>query len=186
MIYYSRFFQSFLFFSLFYWQVSVSNAQFKTNFYANGKLKSEGCFSAKDTLKQGPWHFYYNTGKMNSEGSFYDGKQHGEWKYYNFDNGNVEKIELWKDGIQDGEMREFYPSGKLYRSINYKNGIYDGASVTFHTNGKLKRKGLYKQGFPEGIWEEFDENGNLIVENQPDIQKEEKPSKRKRRARRGL
>ncbi|MFN0048849.1 MAG: toxin-antitoxin system YwqK family antitoxin [Cytophagales bacterium] len=184
MIYYSRLCQQLLVFMLFFLAINVSIAQFKTSFYTNGKLKSEGCVSAKDSLKQGPWHFYFNTGKMNSEGSFYHGKQHGEWKYFNFDNGTVEKLETWKDGIQEGEMREFYPTGKLSRSIIFKNGVYDGASVSFHVNGKLKRKGLYKQGIPEGIWEEFDENGNLVVENPTDLPKEEKSRKRKKSGRR--
>ncbi len=163
--------------------VFEGKSQFKTTFYSNGKLKSEGCYSAKDTLKQGPWHFYYNTGKLNSEGSYYNGKMHGEWKYYSFNTATIEKTELWKDGIQEGEMREFHSNGKLAKSINYANGVYEGAFVAFYPNGKIKTKGLYKAGMPEGAWENFDEKGNIVVAPEPDKQ-EEQPKGRKRRKKR--
>jgi len=161
-----------------------AHAQFKTTYYSNGKTKSEGCHSVKDTLKQGPWRLYYNTGKMNAEGSYFYGKMHGEWKYYNFNTGTLEKSERWKDGIQQGEQREFYPTGQLFRSIYFINGVYDGASTSFHTNGKLKSKGLYNAGIPEGVWEDFDEQGNAIVEKTPEAMLEPKKKLKRRRERR--
>lgn len=178
---FKRFFTTFLF------QIAVllwflpSKAQFVTTYYANGKIKTEGCFSPKDSLKQGPWRLYFNNGKLNAEGSYFNGKMHGEWKYYNNASNTLDKVELWKDGEQVGEQKEFYPDGKLYRIINFEKGVYQGASISFYPNGSIRTKGNYKLGMPEGIWENYDENGNLLKEETEDPTKEQDSKKNKRK-----
>lgn len=141
-----------------------SKAQFITTYYPNGKIKSEGCVSVvnKDTLKQGPWKLYFTTGKINAEGSYFNGKMHGEWKYYHASNGALEKTEQWRFGKQEGEQREFFPTGKLAKSITYKNGVYEGAFTSFFPSGKIKNKGMYQAGFPGGVWDSFHEDGYLM------------------------
>lgn len=145
-------------FILFYFIFLLLNqafAQFKTQFYANGKVKSEGTFSPKDTLKQGPWRYYFNSGKLNSEGAYYNGKMHSEWKYYYESNGNIQKIENWKDGVQEGETKEFYPNGKVEKVFVYKNGIYNGLFLAYFEDGSISKKGYYSNGLPEGAWQIF-------------------------------
>ncbi|TAG55780.1 MAG: toxin-antitoxin system YwqK family antitoxin [Cytophagales bacterium] len=143
--------------------IIVLKAQFKTILYANGQLKSEGCFSVKDSLKQGPWRFYFMNGKLNSEGSFFNGKYHSEWKYYHESNGKIQKIENWNLGVLHGESREYYPNEKIEKYFKYKNGVYHGLHYAYFEDGSIKKKGYYLNGLPEGTWQIFS-GKNLLSE----------------------
>lgn len=130
-------------------------AQFKSQVYPNGKTKFEGSFSAKDSLKQGPWRYYFNTGKLNSEGAYFNGKMHSEWRFYHETTGNIQKIENWIEGFQKGITKEFYPSGKLEKSFMFKNGVYNGLFLSYFEDGTIHKKGYYSNGIPEGTWQTF-------------------------------
>lgn len=139
-------------------------AQFQTKYYSNKKIKFEGCITVSDSLRNGPWRFYYPNGKLNAEGSYYFGRMHGEWRYYFYENGAFEKVENWNKGMQVGDYLEYYPTGRLHKSGTFKNGVYDGMYVSYHPNGKIKYRGSYQSGFPHGVWQTFNENGIITEE----------------------
>ena len=46
--------------------------------------------------------YYYNDGKLYSEGNYQHAIKNGEWKYYDR-NGKTEKKEIYKLGVLQGE-----------------------------------------------------------------------------------
>ncbi len=68
--------------------------------------------------------------------------------------------------VLNGDIRTFthyYPNGKTKAISNLKNGVYEGESKDFYENGKLANKNFYKNGELNGITEGYDENGVLRV-----------------------
>jgi antitoxin component YwqK of YwqJK toxin-antitoxin module len=88
------------------------------------------------------------------------------------------------DGINDGEARQFYPSGKLWHRTFFKNGLrvgknivyyenyqihieenisdngeLDGRYVEYYENGIIKEIGTYSEGMKTGEWKVYWDNG---------------------------
>lgn len=114
--------------------------------YANGQAKSIHYLDAKtsDILKQA---LYYENGSLQTEGSFKDGKRHGEWKAY-YENGNT-----W--------------------SLNsYENGVLQGNYKTWYETGEPRIEGHYKSGKPSGIWKYYNDEGQVVREDDRDASNE--------------
>ena len=50
-----------------------------------------------------------------------------------------------------GELRLYYPDGKVQASLFYANGRQDGKYRVFFADGGLRYSGVYKDGKPEGV-----------------------------------
>jgi antitoxin component YwqK of YwqJK toxin-antitoxin module len=93
-----------------------------------------------------------------------------------------------KDGLYEGEFKEYYESGKLKSTVLYvkgkKQGLYkmmseDGKTVLVtvnykddemtgnykevYPNGKTKSEGKYQNGKKEGKWKEYTEDGKVTT-----------------------
>jgi len=79
-----------------------------------------------------------------------------------FKNGKKAREYTYDKGWFQGVYNEYYPSGKIYESINFKNNDYVGDKITYFPNGKIKRKISYNNGVAEGIAEEYNISGKLI------------------------
>ena len=64
-----------------------------------------------------------------------------------------------KDSLQDGEMKMFYPNGKVMGTSTFKNGI----SKVFYENGKIMTKMNFKDDELEGEAILYDEDGKIIT-----------------------
>ena len=67
-----------------------------------------------------------------------------------------------KDSLQDGEMKIFYPTGKVMRTSIFKNGKLNGVSKTFYENGKIMMKMNFKNDELEGEAIIYDEDGKVL------------------------
>ena len=67
-----------------------------------------------------------------------------------------------KDSLQDGEMKIFYPTGKVMGTSIFKNGKLNGVSKTFYENGKIMMKMNFKDDELEGESILYDEDGKII------------------------
>ena len=67
-----------------------------------------------------------------------------------------------KDSLQDGEMKIFYPTGKVMGTSIFKNGKLNGVSKTFYENGKIMMKMNFKNDELEGESIIYDENGKIL------------------------
>ena len=67
-----------------------------------------------------------------------------------------------KDSLQDGEMKMFYPTGKVMGTSIFKNGKLNGVSKTFYENGKIMMKMNFKNNELEGEAIIYDEDGKIL------------------------
>ena len=68
-----------------------------------------------------------------------------------------------KDSLQDGEMKIFYPNGKVMGTSIFKNGKLNGVSKMFYENGKIMTKMNFKDDELEGEAILYDEDGKIIT-----------------------
>jgi len=67
-----------------------------------------------------------------------------------------------KDSLQDGEMKMFYPNGKVMGTSIFKNGELNGVSKMFYENGKIMMKMNFKDDELEGEAIIYDEDGKIL------------------------
>ena len=67
-----------------------------------------------------------------------------------------------KDSLQDGEMKIFYPNGKVMGTSIFKNGKLDGVSKMYYENGKIMTKMNFKDDELEGEAIIYDEDGKIL------------------------
>lgn len=71
--------------------------------------------------------------------------KNGEVKYY-FPNGNVEKVEHYKNGKLHGEINYFFPDGKLYGKGFYHKGLLDKTFNWYYHDGAIEKRTTYNKG----------------------------------------
>ena len=67
-----------------------------------------------------------------------------------------------KDSLQDGEMKIFYPNGKVMGTSIFKNGKLNGVSKMYYENGKIMTKMNFKDDELEGEAIIYDEDGKIL------------------------
>ena len=67
-----------------------------------------------------------------------------------------------KDSLQDGEMKMFYPNGKVMGTSIFKNGKLNGISKMFYENGKIMTKMNFKDDELEGEAIIYDDDGKIL------------------------
>ena len=67
-----------------------------------------------------------------------------------------------KNSIPEGEVKIFFPSGKLLSTFYIKNGTMDGTMKAFYENGKIRMIGHFKNGKKDGEFIEYEEDGSII------------------------
>ena len=95
---------------------------------------------------------------------------------YNFDDNNFNKgtVNLYVDNnlfatvriinsLQDGEMKIFYPNGRIMATSIFKNGKLNGVSKMYYENGKIMTKMNFKDDELEGESILYDEDGKIIT-----------------------
>ena len=63
-----------------------------------------------------------------------------------FYNGQLNRIETYKDGKKEGVEEWYDENGKLWMKGTYKDGKKDGVVEWYHENGRLVKKFTYKNG----------------------------------------
>ncbi len=173
-------------------------------YYPNGKIAVEG--NLIDDIPEGEWKEYDETGKLINQltyenGLFYgvyirngreshyaNSKRNGPSNCYH-SNGNIYKIQHYKEDVLEGLDMEYFPSGQLRRSCNYKNGKltgktleynlkeelineinYDkkGAKTGYHkihnSQGKITQEGAYLNGYKSGLWINYEQTDSVSKE----------------------
>ncbi len=103
---------------------------YNTFYYDNGKISSEG--TLRDGKPDGYWKTYYLNGKLKSEGNRKDFKLDGSWKFYNEEGTLVNEFN-YKGGKKSGPKKIFDPAeGYIMLSENYENDIKQGNTIEFY------------------------------------------------------
>jgi len=66
-----------------------------------------------------------------------------------------------KDGLLDGESRQYYEEGEIKSVSSFKNNIANGTFISYYQNGNIKEKHTYKNGNEEGEGIFYYENGKI-------------------------
>lgn len=129
--------------------------------------------------------YYFDNGKISSEGFLRDGKPDGYWKSY-YANGNIKSEGNRVNYLLEGIWKFYTEDGLLYLSIDYKQDKKDGQRVTyrgktiskkerfvddvknglteyFYENGQIKRQIPFVNGREKGLAYEYDTNARIIT-----------------------
>ncbi|MBB4806866.1 antitoxin component YwqK of YwqJK toxin-antitoxin module [Chryseobacterium defluvii] len=69
----------------------------------------------------------------------------------------------FKDGLQEGNCKQFYENGQIKEIADWKKGKLDGNAVFYYEDGKVHAKGEYKKDYKIKEWLYYDKNGKLTA-----------------------
>tara|TARA_R110002073_G_scaffold313380_2_gene485241 strand:- start:2174 stop:5473 length:3300 start_codon:yes stop_codon:yes gene_type:complete len=104
---------------------------------------------------------YNNDDELKSYGPVKNGKEYGDWKFYD-DNGHPLAEGSYNDkGERHGNWKWFHKNGKVKETATYVNGKADGRNLIYFKNGKLKADGNIVNNALEGEYKLYNDNGAL-------------------------
>ena len=154
-----------------------------TYFYPDGITKAKSKFS--NNGKSTHTITYHHTGKMMSDGYYYDKKKDSLWRYYD-NSGALLKEEFYRNNMKEGIWKTYYGNGNVAEEIEYKadkkdgiwkiyyddgtlkmeasnlNGERNGITTFYTPSGNIEISGHYESSLRTGEWFYYDEDGNLI------------------------
>ena len=111
----------------------------------------------------GPYQSFYESGAPKQFGTFKNGQFEGELKsYYLEPSGQLKEVIQLANGVENGNVKQYYSNGQLESEGSYLNGLKDGAFKEYHENGNLSAEGKYQDDFEDGQVKIFDTLGTLI------------------------
>jgi antitoxin component YwqK of YwqJK toxin-antitoxin module len=142
------------------------------HFYDNGKLTrsqmyhhsgymmAQGKYVNKE--KDSTWVYYDDRGIISYQESYKLGKLDGQ-KVYFFEpkdnNLRVARYEYYKNGVLNGEFKEYYENSKLKQEGNYRDGNIDGVVKHYYPSGKIQKVCRYRYAVKHGMWIFYAEDG---------------------------
>ena len=81
-----------------------------------------------------------------------------------FDDGTTFVESHWKDGVLDGEFRQYHPGGQLARAGLYRGGLPDGEWKSWYPSGQQETREEYARGVRTGLWTEWYTTGDRRAE----------------------
>ena len=127
--------------------------------YYNIELR-DGIKYYKKTAFTGEIFRNFENGQLESRENYKNGIKEGLYVEY-YKNGQVELLGKYNDGNMNGEFEKYYENGQLESRENYKNGIKEGLYVEYYKNGQVELLGKYSDGNMNGVFEKYYENGQL-------------------------
>lgn len=100
-----------------------------------------------DTLYSGPYIDYYNSGRIQNEGTLLYGKVNGPLTLY-YKSGAVRSVWNLENGVRHGPWREYYKNGALRLAKNMHYGRLNGVEEIFYLNGQPVYERKYKNATP--------------------------------------
>ena len=134
------------------------------------EYREDGILSSEDTYKDGKRNGscinYWDGTQISMITHYKDDILHGVSKLF-YDTGELESQKEWKNGkIIDGPFIKYHPNGKIRQESNYSNGELNGFSRWFYENGTIKYVGVYKDGKLDGMYKRYSPHyeGQLLEE----------------------
>ena len=121
-------------YSIFYTAISIPKIDYNplVDYYwylENEIHTTKGAIGGKPL--NGEFISYYLNNNLKENGSFYYGLKINKWQYW-FDNGNMQRIE------------------------NYRNGLLEGSYYVYNNKNQIITSGKYKSNKKNGIWNTYD------------------------------
>lgn len=128
-------------------------------YYENGKLSSEG--PMRDGKPDGYWKTYHQNGKIKSEGNRKSFELDSTWKFYN-EQGKLTFEYTYRDGKKNGPLRTYNAEGWVETEDMFVNNMKQGTTKTFFKGGKVQKTIPFVEGREEGKGFEYDTSGTII------------------------
>ena len=166
-------------------QPPIPNGKY-IEYYKNGQIKVQG--NNKDAKRDGEFKAFLRNGKSAGSVFYKDGKiikstlvnsmrdnasfslvtdinynlNSNEIITDEFPNGLLKQYFIYnKNGLLDGESREYYEEGDIKTISHFKNDIPDGVFISYYQNGNIENKYAYVNGQANGECFSYYENGKL-------------------------
>ena len=89
----------------------------------------------------------------------------GEVKIFSED-GDLQMLRRYKDGLLDGEMATYHPNGKQAQSVQYKAGKRHGKEIWWQDNGYKSYTANHFEGKLHGKTFNWDDKGYLVSQSE--------------------
>lgn len=132
-------------------------------YFDNGKIASEGYF--KNGLPEGVWKSYHPNGELKSIGNKLAGKSDSLWKFYDQTGMLLSTFEYAND-MKNGCATRFDSLGNIAKETYYVDDIKQGEEQWFFPDGKLKKSILFNDGKEDGLALEFNEEGIIVSQEE--------------------
>lgn len=130
------------------------------SFYESGEMKEESFY--QNGVLHGTRTLFYETGTPMIRETHEEGRFHGLYQSF-YENGKVDLEGNYVDGSMEGEWRRYYDSGELMEIVSFHENLENGPFTEFYKNGNLKAEGQYLNGDAEhGLLKLYNEEGELI------------------------
>lgn len=150
---------SFYFLSLFSQAQITKPNGYNRYYYENGKISSEGYM--RDGKADGYWKTYYKNGKVKIEGNRRQFLLDSIWRFYD-EKGRITKSIRYSEGKKDGLTINFDTLGYFTSTEFYKKDVKDGPQKTFYSKSKTKTVTIFVNGKAEGQALEFSADSLII------------------------
>ena len=150
---------SFFFLSLFSQAQITKPNGYNRYYYENGKISSEGYM--RDGKADGYWKTYYKNGKVKIEGNRRQFLLDSIWRFYD-EKGRITKSIRYSEGKKDGLTINFDTLGYFTSTEFYKKDVKDGPQKTFYSKSKTKTVTIFVNGKAEGQALEFSADSLII------------------------
>ncbi len=124
------------------------------------QLKNGTWFYA-DTLFSGTMENYFPTHQLKTAQSFYKGKEEG-WYYSYYPDGVKESQRYYHAGEKDSVHTGWWNNGNIRFEYHFKNGVYNGDFKEWYQSGKPLKHIIYQNG-TECSGKGWRENGKLFM-----------------------
>lgn len=131
--------------------------EFRQFFYDNGKISSEGCWL--DGKPEGKWKNYDLQGNLVSEGMRKDSKLTGVWTFY--EKGRPVSEIRYSDNRKNGSSRNFFPDRTVISP--YVNDTLHGLKIVIDTLGNVMQKTPFSKGLENGLERKYDSYGDTYL-----------------------
>jgi uncharacterized protein len=139
-------------------QVAVKNG-YQKFYYENGKVSSEG--TMRDGKPDAYWKNYYENGNLKIEGNRKNFQLDSIWKFYDA-KGRITRSVNYTEGKKNGSQQLYDTNGRITTHETFVNDVLEGISKKFHSNGKIKSTIPFLKGKKDGVAYEFDVDSNII------------------------
>lgn len=152
----------------------------ETIFHENKNAFMETTY--KDGLKHGEYKEYNQAGVLVRKWMYKDGKLHGNCISYNngkityeceYKDGVIDGVEIdrnvvfspdtavrrtvYKNGIKEGDNKEFYANGNVKFEVQCKNDKFHGKCIHYYPSGRVESVGNYTDGLQDGEFKYYTE-----------------------------
>lgn len=118
----------------------------------------------QDSLKQGVWREFHNSGNLKNEVVYKNGKKQGvEISWYA--SGCLKQETFFNKGIIDGPITFYNKQCKKELIENYRNGVKEGIEISYYNNGHIRAEGNYKKGNLDGVYKVYTKAGKFSFES---------------------